>query len=177
MWVVSKLLLLSRDCGLSLCRRTSSIPSSCMDGRVVDAQPGEHLSHNQVPDALMNRLCPRGLGISEDRDDDEPNSHISQTISIMFNFPRKQCPTADGTEMRPGSCTTSRYYPIRKLMAFRSKKATFRRCDEDGARHRKRVGRRLPASQILFGGYQRSHKAPRSTFPSNRATIWLIRSP
>ena len=38
------------------------------------------LSHNQAPGALTIRLCPRELGISEDRGDDEPNSHISWTI-------------------------------------------------------------------------------------------------
>ena len=134
------------------------------------------LSHNQVPDALTNPLCPRGLGVSGDRDDDEQSSHISQTIQAMSNFLRKRRPTADGTEIRPGSCTRLNYYPIRKLMAFRSEKATFHRCNEGDARHRKRVCRRFPASQIVFGGYQRSHKALRSTFPSNRATIWLIRS-
>ena len=59
-------------------------------------------------------------------------------------------------------------------MDFRSNERTIRRYDEGDTRHRKRIGRRFPASQIVFGGHQHTHHTLRSVFHSIRTTIWLI---
>ena len=95
------------------------------------------LSHNQVHDSLTFLLCPRGLGILEDRDDHEPNSHILQTTQTMSNLSRKLRQMASGIEIGPSSCTRSNRYRICRLTASHSNERTDHRRDQGHTRHRK----------------------------------------
>lgn len=90
----------------------------------------------------------------------------------MSGFLKKRRLTTSGTGIGPSSCTDPVIAVLNPLM-FRSKETTGYRCYKDASRHRKGVGRRLSASQIVFRGYKCAYQTLRSTFLSNHATVLL----
>ena len=76
------------------------------------------------------------------------------------------------------SCTNGlSYHHSPNLTTSRSEKTAVRRCNEDAARYRKRVSRRLSSPQIVFGRHQCAHQTLRCAVPSNGNSITLTGSP